>query len=185
MLIDRFLPEFEFREFHEIRVNTRPEVIYKALFTSSLASDAVVRSLLFIRSIPARLLGSAPKSPRESLTLRGAERFGFYVLGENPPTEVVILLQGKFWTPGGGLECASREALSRPLPAGMARAAWNFSIRSDGAAFSVLSTETRIHCADAGARLRFRIYWTLVRPGSGLIRRIMLRSIRDAAEQSI
>lgn len=32
-------------------------------------------------------------------------------------------------------------------------------------------------------RPRFRIYWLIVRPGSGLIRRSMLRAIRRRAEQ--
>jgi hypothetical protein len=35
---------------------------------------------------------------------------------------------------------------------------------------------------DAATRRRFRWYWRVIRPGSGLIRRAMLASIRRAAE---
>jgi hypothetical protein len=43
--------------------------------------------------------------------------------------------------------------------------------------------ETRIFTPDAVARRRFRRYWLMIRPGSGLIRRLMLRSIRAEAER--
>jgi hypothetical protein len=45
-----------------------------------------------------------------------------------------------------------------------------------------LSTETRVWCAP-DARAKFRLYWLLVRPGSGLVRRSMLRSIRREATE--
>ena len=41
--------------------------------------------------------------------------------------------------------------------------------------------EARVRCA-ADVRARFRLYWLLIRPGSSLIRRIMLRAIRRMAE---
>lgn len=36
--------------------------------------------------------------------------------------------------------------------------------------------------ADAKSRRYFGLYWAVIRPGSGLIRRCMLRSIRKKAE---
>jgi hypothetical protein len=43
--------------------------------------------------------------------------------------------------------------------------------------------ETRIFTRDAVARRRFRRYWLVIRPGSGLVRRLLLRSIRTEAER--
>ena len=63
---------------------------------------------------------------------------------------------------------------------GTARAAFNFLIVAEGGGVKV-STETRIACADDGARRRFGPYWFFVRPFSGLIRRIWLREIRRQA----
>ena len=47
---------------------------------------------------------------------------------------------------------------------------------------SSLSTETRVHVGDAAARRKFRLYWLVVRPFSGLIRILLLRAARRRAE---
>lgn len=44
-----------------------------------------------------------------------------------------------------------------------------------------LTTETRGHCTDRRARHRMALYWCLIRPGSGLIRRDMLRAVARLA----
>lgn len=45
---------------------------------------------------------------------------------------------------------------------------------------ALVSTETRVLCADASARCRFLPYRFVIRPASGLIRRVKARQIRDA-----
>ena len=47
---------------------------------------------------------------------------------------------------------------------------------------SLLSTETRVHVADPAARRKFRRYWRVIRPFSGLIRILLLRAARKRAE---
>ncbi|HSI97482.1 MAG TPA: hypothetical protein VK926_03900, partial [Gaiellaceae bacterium] len=47
---------------------------------------------------------------------------------------------------------------------------------------SLLSTETRVHVPDPGSRRKFRRYWLVIRPFSGLIRILMLRAARRRAE---
>ena len=54
-------------------------------------------------------------------------------------------------------------------------------LRADGAG-TLLSTETRVEATDARTRVLFGVYWTLIRLGSGLIRRDMLRAVARAAE---
>jgi hypothetical protein len=46
----------------------------------------------------------------------------------------------------------------------------------------VLSTETRVEATDRRARVLFGACWVLIRAGSGLIRRDMLRVIARRAE---
>jgi len=46
-----------------------------------------------------------------------------------------------------------------------------------------LSTETRVQPTDAAAAHAFRPYWWLIRAGSGLIRRDVLRAVRRRAER--
>ena len=66
---------------------------------------------------------------------------------------------------------------------GTARAAWNFLVERTPDGGVTLSTETRVQPADAESARRFRRYWWLVRPWSGLTRRYMLRAIRREAER--
>ena len=118
------------------------------------------------------------------IRLADFERQGFSILDEDVPNELLIGLEGQFWRPSGGLRTVERASFGAALPAGFARAAWNFRIepRPDGRC--MLSTETRVRCSDRRTRWKFRAYWLVIRPGSGLIRRQMLRAIRHAAESA-
>jgi hypothetical protein len=44
-----------------------------------------------------------------------------------------------------------------------------------------LSTETRVHVADPASRRKFRRYWVVIKPFSGLIRILFLRAARSRA----
>ncbi len=140
----------------------------------------------FVRSPRAALAGwNARRSDRRrGLRLGDFERAGFRVVAERRPDELVIGLLGKFWTPGGGV-CAevTRAHFSAGPPPGFALAGWNFTVLPGADGVVELRTETRVWCAP-DARLKFRAYWFFVRPGSGLIRRAMLRAIRREAERS-
>ena len=70
-----------------------------------------------------------------------------------------------------------------PPPAGMAKAAWNFSVGRHPKGGTELRTETRVLCAESVTRRRFRAYWTLIRPFSGLVRREILAAVREKAEE--
>ena len=118
---------------------------------------------------------------RRPITLRAFEERGFTILAEDPPRELLIGLVGTFWTLTGGLRAVDAAVFRGPQPPGTARAAWNFHLAPEGGACR-LTTETRVQCADAESRGRFRWYWRLVGPGSGIIRLAMLRSIRRHAE---
>jgi hypothetical protein len=189
MLIDEFMPRWEAREAHSVRVRASPEATYEALRTADLGGHPVVRALLILRALPAaviaRLRGlESGQPPNRALTLRDFEEHGFRVLAEDPPRELVLGLEGAFWKPSGELREIDPTSFRDAVPVGIARAAWNFSIVPAGAGHYVLRTETRILTGDGAARRRFRIYWMLIRPWSGLIRRLMLRGIRRQAESS-
>ena len=55
------------------------------------------------------------------------------------------------------------------------------AFRLDG---RTLTTETTVFAADAASRRRFRPYWLVIRPFSGLVRRLWLRAIKRRAEAS-
>ena len=166
------------------------ERVYAALWTADLAPLAV-RLLTGARALPAVIVDSlgfrrAGRSRRRrgqrSTTLRDTIARGFSLVAEERPRELVLGVVGAFWRLRGDLRPVTAASFRERPPAGTARAAWSFSVtqRTDGTC--LLATETRVECGDAASRRRFALYWFVVRPGSGLIRRAMLRSIRRAAE---
>ena len=104
---------------------------------------------------------------------------GFRRVAEEPNRELVVAGIGQFWKPSGGLqEVASKEQFASFEEPGYAKVAFTFRIQ-DGQ----ISTETRIAGTDPRARRLFALYWLLVRPGSGLIRREWLRALDRRARE--
>ena len=184
------MPKWDVRERHRLHIQARPERVYAALRTADLGGHPLVRGMLAMRAIPAALADGVDGVRRlrrrapERIDLASFEANGFHVLAEDPPHELVIGLEGAFWRPTGDLRSVSAATFRGPIPDGAARAAWNFAVTPEPRRGSVLSTETRVRIDDPAARRRFRLYWLVVRPGSGLIRHLMLRAIRNQAEQS-
>lgn len=195
MLIDELMPRYDVVERHRTLVRAAPAVVHAALREADLAGDPVSRTLLGLRALPAFAVAAA-RSPRaaraewrERRAGRGTrladfERAGFRVVAEQPNEEIVIGLLGRFWTPRGGI-CAdvSAATFGAEPPAGYALAPWNFSLHPLADGRTELRTETRVRCAP-DARTSFRLSWLVVRPGSGVIRRMMLRAIRVHAERA-
>lgn len=196
MLLDDLMPQYNVVEQHGIIVRAPPNVVFGAIREANLAGGSITRTLLGLRAAPLALLAIV-RSPRAAwaeyrdraavshrvIRLHDFERAGFRIVAERSPEELVIGLLGRFWTLRGAL-CheVTADTFRVGPPPGQALAGWNFTVamRPDGS--SELRTETRVWCA-ADARWKFRLYWLVVRPGSGLIRRAMLREIRDEAER--
>lgn len=190
-MLDDMMPRFDVVERHTTLVRAAPEAVFAAIRTADLASGRLARLLLVLRGVPAAIL--APGAGFDELKRRWQrtdgritrlvdfERQRFRVVAERVPEELVIGLLGQFWTPSGGL-CADvgAETFTAGPPAGQALAGWNFTVIPRGET-SELRTETRVLCAP-DARWKFLLYWSLIRPGSGLIRRAMLAAIRKEAE---
>lgn len=184
MLIDGWMSEYHFVERHHIRVDAPEPVVYGALLEVDVGAHPVLRSLFALRTLPARLLGREPSDlARRPLTLRSMVERGFVLLEEREPQEVVLGVTGRFWQLRGGIVATRPQDFHESVPAGCARVAWNFALSAAAAGGTRLSTETRIRCADEAARRAFGRYWLLVRPGSGWIRRVMLRVVKREAER--
>ncbi len=170
-LIDKFLPDYQFREHHARKVRCRPAQALAAVKTCDLAASAPVRTLFRLRGLPS-----------DGMTLAGMEAVGFRLLGERVARELVIGLVGRFWTPSGGIhrfEPADFSALDGPV---WARAATNFHAVAVSSTITRLTTETRVWCPTAASRRRFRLYWWLIRPFSGWVRIEWLRLVSQQAE---
>jgi len=183
MLIDDWMPDYDFHEYHQTHVAAAPQVVYGALMRVDLLAHPIPLVLLGLRSLPALLCGRQTlRGGHRPFTLREARRFGFSVLEERAPNEVVLGVTGRFWRPLDGIEATDVVAFRDRVPAGRARAAWSFTASACENGGTLLATETRILCADEKVRRTFGRYWRVVRPGSGLIRRAMLAMVRRAAQ---
>ena len=186
VLIDTYAPTFDAVEFHEIEIAAGAESVYQTLWRANLAGSLIIKTLMGLRTLPAVLLH--PKQLRGSrpfckdFTMQHLIDSGFGKLAERPGEEIVLGIAGRFWRPTGNVSPFSESNFCGAVPVGLARAVWNFHVRSLGPRRTVLSTETRVVCGDAASRLKFRTYWVLVRHFSGLIRRQMLNAVKHDCE---
>jgi hypothetical protein len=174
-LADLHLPSYDVVMRHHLRVDAPAAQAWAALHRADLGSSRLTRALLTLRGL------RRPRATRR-VTLDSLAGGGFIPLGEQPGREVVFGLVGRFWTLSGGrvvVPPADFRAFARP---GYAKAVWTFAVEEEAPDVTRLVTETRVACVDAASRRRFRLYWLVVRPFSGLIRRAMLNAVaREAA----
>lgn len=188
MLIDKFLPIYEFSEVHTIRVNASPEVVYRAIRNVTAAEIPLFGTLMGLRALPARLTSKAMRvsSDNEPL-LDYVLKSSFVLLAEARDYELVVGTIQKFWQTAGGLPperiTTPKQFMEFAVP-DYGRAAMNFAIvpARNGTRCKV-RTETRIHIPDPQARRKFAVYWFFIQRGSALIRRAWLRSIKKRAER--
>jgi hypothetical protein len=183
MLIDQFLDEASFSETHRIQIAASSESVYRALRELTAAELPLTRFLFALRRVPALLSGAPGLTVASARPLLETMRNqGFFLLAEDPPRELVLGIVGKLWRPSSGVHriASADEFVAFAMP-GFAKAVTNFCVSTERG-MTTLTTHTRIRGVDAAARNRFAVYWALIRPGSGLIRRDALRAIKRLAE---
>jgi hypothetical protein len=177
MVLDDHMPVWDVREHHSVEVAASAE---RTLAAALVVTRGEVRSIGVLMGI--RSLGLRRRGRPDAPLLDGFTRMGFGALGE-AEHEVAYGGVGRFWTPSGGLRRVAPEDFDGFAEPGYAKAGFNFLVAPGSGGGCVLSTETRVLTTDAHSRRRFRLYWTVIRPGSGLIRRDWLRAIRARAER--
>ena len=174
MLIDEFLPDYQFVEKHEINIRASAETVYRAVSSTNLADSWIIWSLLSLRGMG--------RSRVKALTLPDMTKEGFAILGKKPNEEILLGLAGKFWSVTGELQEINSENFRQFDKKGFAKAAWNFALTQKNESIIHLTTETRVQCLDKDSLESFRFYWRFIKPFSGWIRREMLRLIKKQAE---
>jgi hypothetical protein len=184
-LLDDWMPEFDASSRHAIDVDADAARTYEVARGIDLGAPPLVRALMSLRAIPAlaaRVVSGRRPAVAGCSTQVAVGGLPFTLVAEVPSSESVMGLSGRFWTPSGGLVVCTADAFRLPPPRGIAHAAWTFRVdpRASGC---TLTTETRVLCADAATRTQFLRYWRVIRLGSGMIRRSILREIRKTAER--
>lgn len=189
--LDRFVPAWQFGEFHAIRIAAPKERVYRALKDVSADEIFLFRTLVWLRRLgrsgPPSILNPPPNEP----LLEVASRTSFVLLAEKPNDEVVLgtlVVAPPGWRPSGQATPEAYQKLVGSRPVGFAFAAMNFRLEDcEGAAkttpCTLLTTETRVYATDDSSRRRFARYWRVIYPGSAFIRRMWLRAVRRRALQ--
>jgi hypothetical protein len=121
--------------------------------------EAVLRVSLHDVPLVRLLFGLRGIPYRGDMTVREFFSTGsFRILGEDPPHEIVFAIERAQMRAMGNFRVM-------PTPSG-----------------SVLSTETWVETATPQADRAFRLYWAVIAPFSGVIRRVLLDAAKRRAE---
>jgi hypothetical protein len=176
--LDAFQPHYEFSEQHRVEIDATRDQVDLALREVTLEEIPVARILFWLRS------GGRARSTGQPFLEQALQ--SAVVLDDRAGEGLVLGLTGQFWRLRGGRHLGrprtAEEFLAYDRP-DVCKAVVDFRITEFGAGRCRLSTETRVHVEDPGARRAFRRYWLVVRPFSGLTRILFLRAVRRQARE--
>lgn len=182
LTLDDVLPAPDFRERHACHIDAPPEAVWDALQKLRLGDLALTRALMSVRTLPMRLGGTRAPGAGSGTFLQDGP---VALLEADAPRSVLAGAAIQPWKltsgyDGPSLDAAGLRDFAEP---GWAKSGFDFVLTAqDGG--TRLATETRITATDARTRLVFGLYWAAIRAGSGLIRRDMLRAVKQRAEAS-
>jgi hypothetical protein len=94
-------------------------------------------------------------------------------------------LIGRFWSYSAGIQPIAPENFKEFNKDGFAKAVANISLSEQADGTTCIGTETRVLCLGKASRRWFRLYWLLIGPFSGIIRKEWLRIIKQQAEKPL
>jgi hypothetical protein len=181
-LLDRFMPVYEVREVHQTRVAAPAEVTYSAVEALDFQKSPLVKAIFTGREI---IMGSTPVARPAQSFLQEVRALGWRVLAEQPGRYLLMGAVTRSWEANVTFRGLSPEEFPLFEAPGYAKIVWIVAVEPVGLSASVIRTETRVSTTDAESRRRFRRYWSFLSPGILLIRREMLRMIRQEAEARV
>lgn len=187
MLIDKYLPKFDFTEVYDIEIEATPEVAYRAINEATLGDmSVVVRLLLWLRAIPDRIMGNKSMDLDSRTPFITQQSDDSIILEQQAPHEIVLgmIMKGRVW------EKQNKEIKLTHADDFLAfknpEYCWVVShLRVDSSGTSgtvIVRTESRTMGLSQQATKEFKSYWRIIKPFSGLIRRLMLNAIKYRAE---
>ena len=178
--LDEVLPSYRFRERHDRTIAASPDEVWSALLAIATQDLPLSSLLMGIRGLPSRISGRS-NGLRRASHKPVIDQFiagGFRKLRDDPPKVLVAGAAMQPWRLVKGevadvRDLAGFRAFNLP---GFVLAVVSFELEQTEKG-TCLSTETRVQPTDSRAGLAFLPYWLVIRAGSGLIRREMLRAV--------
>jgi hypothetical protein len=173
-ILDRLLPEYDFRTRYTRRIAAPPDAVWQALHALTAEELPVTRLLMRIRSW-GRTRMSGPLDGRMAMP----------ELGRADGRETVRGRVAKFWhlrPVRGPKETADPARFTAFAEPGWAKAAMSFQLTPVPGG-TLLAAETRVKATSASSKRMFAPYWLMIRlGGAGFIRIEMLGAIARRAE---
>ena len=182
-VLDRFIPEPEVAEHHQIEIQAPVDVVMSAAKSLELMTSPVIRAIFRARELA---LGGAPDRRTHPATLyEQMVSIGWGVLSEQAGHQIVFGAVTQPWLAAPTFRSIPADQFREFREPGFVKIVWTLRAEPIDEQRSVFHTETRVCTTDAEARERFRKYWSFVAPGVKLIRVAMLQPLRRAAEQRV
>ncbi len=170
--LEQTMPVYHFRERHSRWIDASPDQVWQALTTLTLDQLTLTRPLVAIRH-----LGAHTATPAKPVFTEGPVRM-FQI---TPPAYAIGGAVARPWQRRPERrDISSLETFARFAEPGWTKYLTDFHL-APGNGGVQLTTETRGYSTDRRAQRRFALYWALIRPASGLIRRDMLATVRRRA----
>ena len=182
-LLDRFLPNPEVDEYHQLKVRASAAITLAAAKELDLQTSPIVKGIFWLRAIPTLLRGE-PFRPRGSRGLV-AETLGqgWGVLAEELDREIVIGAYAQPWHERVTFHRLPPDEFVGFNQPGYVKIVWTLGAEPLGPDASLLVTRTRAVATDPQSRKRFRRYWGPMSAGIILIRYAGLPLMRKEAER--
>ncbi len=178
MLIDKYLPAFDQREYRERRIAAPPDRVYAAFRSLDLERSLIIRTIFAIRTLRFK-----KSSGRPFLDL--ALSIGWVILDESPGHELVMGSVTQPWERDVRFRSVAPADFLAFAEPGFTKIVWNITVKEVEPGISLASTETRVLATDPASKRRFRIYWTIFSPGIRLIRYAALGLLKSVASSTL
>lgn len=167
MLINKYLPAYDFREFHSIKLKGQPVDAYQKMLNCDFSNSRLIKLLFRLRGIRKQLY-----------TIEHLVKMGFTRLDEEPGMEVIFgMVTNSPMFNSCHPDISPDEFMHQSDPK-IIKAVINFKVEEGEHSSYIISTETRIWCGSKAMRSKFKRYWFFVKPFSQLIRKAMLKQMR-------
>lgn len=167
LLIDKYLPAYDYKEFHSLELNSSTNGIYQKMLECDFSNSSLTKFLFRLRGLPKKVY-----------SIEHLSNMGFIKLEEEPGKEILF---GMITDNPTFSTCQSNISPSEFIhksDATIIKAVINFKVESQDISQHILSTETRVWCGSKQMKSRFKWYWFFIKPFSKLIRKSLLRQMK-------
>ncbi len=179
-LLDRFIPDPEVVDHHQIAIDAPADVVLSTASRMRLLDSPLIRAIFKLRELA--LSGEPDTRPHPEPLLEHMQSIGWVVLAERTGREVVLGAATQPWIATPVFRSIPADEFMTFSQPEFVKIAWTLRADPVDDTHTVFHIETRVCTTDAAARDRFRRYWSYVAPGVGLIRLALLRPLKQEAE---